>query len=223
MQQIDVFELDGPRFGPAAGGAAEQLVILLHGLGADGNDLISLAPILARTLPKAAFVSPHAPFPCDMAPMGYQWFSLQDHSMDSMLSGARLAAPILNAFIDKELADHGLSEESLALVSFSQGTMMSLHVALRRPQPCAAIVGFSGALVGPETLADEIQSRPPVLLVHGEADPVVPFPAMAAAVAALEANRVPVSAHARPGLGHGIDEQGLAWAVDTLLRAFAPG
>ena len=221
MQQIDVFDLNGPRFGPAAGGAAAQLVILLHGLGADGNDLIALAPILAQALPEAAFVAPHAPFPCDMAPMGHQWFSLQDFSMESMLAGARLAAPILNAFIDAELEKLGLDDGALALVGFSQGTMMSLHVALRRPRACAAIVGFSGLLVGAESLAGEIASRPPVLLVHGEADPVVPFQAMPAAVAALEANRVPVVAQARPGLGHGIDEPGIGYALGALAEAFS--
>ena len=221
MNQGEVFELDGPRVGPAAGGQAAQLVILLHGLGADGNDLISLAPMLARALPEATFVSPHAPFPCDMAPMGRQWFSLQDFSMASMLSGARLAAPILDGFIDAELERHGLGADKLALVGFSQGTMMALHVGLRRAATCAAIVGFSGLLVGPETLAEEIKSRPPVLLVHGQADEVVPFQAMPAAVAALNANQVPVTSHARAGLGHGIDEQGIAFAIDRLLRTFA--
>jgi phospholipase/carboxylesterase len=215
------FDLDGPRFGPAAGGAARQLVVLLHGLGADGNDLIGLAPHLARGLPEAAFVSPHAPFPCDMAPFGRQWFSLQDHGPEAMLAGVRLAAPILDGFIDDELARHGLSDERLALVGFSQGTMTGLYGALRRAEPCAQIVGFSGALIGAERLPQEIRSRPPVLLVHGDADPVVPFPALAAAQAALEASGVPVEAHRRPGLGHGIDEQGLGLAAAALERAFA--
>jgi len=220
-QRISGFDLDGPRFGPAAGGGARQLVVLLHGLGADGNDLIGLAPHLARGLPDAAFVSPDAPFPCDMAPYGRQWFSLQNRAPEAVLAGVRAAAPILDGFLDDELARHGLSDGQLALVGFSQGTMTGLYVGLRRAEPCAQIVGFSGALVGPENLEREIRSRPPVLLVHGEADEVVPFPALAAAQAALETCQVPVETHGRPGLGHEIDQQGLELAAAALERAFA--
>ena len=115
------FDFDGPRFGPASGRAAQQLVVLLHGLGADGNDLISLAPYFAQVLPDAAFVSPHAPFPCDMAPMGRQWFSLQQRTPEAMLGGVRMSAPVLDAFLDAELERHGLTPERLALVGFSQG------------------------------------------------------------------------------------------------------
>jgi len=222
VRVTDVFDLDGPRRAPAAGGAPRELVILLHGLGADGNDLIGLAPHLGRILPHAAFVSPNAPFPCDMAPFGRQWFSLQDRAPQSLLSGVRMAAPILDAFIDRELERHGLHDERLALVGFSQGTMMALHVGLRRARACAQIVGFSGHLVGAETLAEEITCRPPVLLVHGEADEMLPVAALPAAVQALEANAVPVSGHVRPGLGHGIDEQGLLLALEALEQAFAP-
>jgi phospholipase/carboxylesterase len=220
-QRVGGFDLDGPRLGPAAGGAARQLVVLLHGLGADGNDLIGLAPHLARVLPEAAFVSPHAPFPCDMAPFGRQWFSLQDRAPEALRAGVRAAAPILDGFLDDELARHGLGDGRLAIVGFSQGTMTGLHAGLRRAQPCARIVGFSGALVGPEDLEREIRSRPPVLLIHGEADEIVPFPALAAARAALEACRVPVEAHGRPGLGHGIDQQGLELAAAALAQSFA--
>ena len=219
MEQNDLMALDGPRFGPQAGGEATALVILLHGLGADGSDLIALAPGFAQSLPGAAFVAPDAPFPCDMAPFGLQWFSLQESGGDAMLSGARMTAPILDAFIDQELARHGLSDERLALVGFSQGTMMALHVCLRRPQPCAQLVGFSGHLVGAESLAEEIVSRPPVLLIHGDADEIVPVQALPAAVKALKANEVVVESHVRPGLGHGIDPQGLGLAAGALLRA----
>ena len=112
------FDLDGPRWGPAGGGDAGQLVVFLHGLGADGNDLISLAPYFAQVLPDAAFVSPHAPFPCDMAPMGRQWFSLQDLTPNALLGGVRMAAPILDAFLDQELARHGLATDRLAWSDF---------------------------------------------------------------------------------------------------------
>ena len=215
------FDLDGPRFGPAGGGPADSLVVLLHGLGADGNDLIELAPILGQHLPNAAFVSPHAPFPCDMAPYGRQWFSLQDRTQEVILAGVRATAPILDAFLDAELARLGLAADRLALIGFSQGTMMSLHVAPRREAACAAVVGFSGALVGASQLADEIRSRPPVLLVHGDADPVVPFQAMEAARRALAAVGIAVDTERRPGLPHSIDQQGLVRALGHLKAALA--
>ena len=217
---VDFFDLDGPRFGPASGAAAKQLVVLLHGLGADGNDLISLAPLFGQALPDAAFVSPNAPFPCDMAPYGRQWFSLQDRRPEALRAGADLAAPILGSFLDDELAKHGLDNDRLALIGFSQGTMMSLHVALRRAQPCAAVVGFSGLLIDGDRLAAEIVSRPPVLLVHGDADEVLPVQALPAAVAALEANQVTVTHQVRPGLGHGIDEPGIGLGIAHLKAAF---
>ena len=215
------FDLDGPRYGPASGQAPKQLVVLLHGLGADGNDLISLAPYFAQVLPEAAFVSPHAPFPCDMAPFGRQWFSLQERTLETMLGGVRMAAPVLDGCLDAELEKAGLTAERLALVGFSQGTMMALHVGLRREAGPRAIVGFSGALLAPGLLPEEIASRPPVLLIHGAADEVVPAQSLPAAVAALEANQVPVTQELRPGLGHSIDERGLQLAMGFLAEAFA--
>lgn len=213
--------LDGPRRAPAAGGAAKQLIVLLHGVGADGNDLIGLAPYLANALPHAAFVSPHAPFPYDMAPFGRQWFSLMDRSPARILEGIRIATPILDRFLDLELQRHGLRDEQMALVGFSQGTMMALHVGLRRTEPCAGILGYSGILAGADVLAGELRVRPPVMLVHGEEDPVVSFELHRLTVAALEAHGVPVEAHARPGLGHSIDDEGLALGTAFLRRLFA--
>jgi len=210
------FELDGPRFGPAAGGPPEQLVILLHGLGADGQDLIGIAPHWAQVLPNAAFVSPNAPFPCDMAPYGYQWFSVQDRSPEAMLAGVRMAAGPLDAFIDRELGNAGLDESNAALVGFSQGTMMSLFVGPRRQRQLAGIVGFSGRLIAPELLREEIKSRPPVLLAHGTADEVVPYPSMAQAEQGLSAAGIVVEALSCPGIGHGIDQNGLVRAAEFL-------
>jgi phospholipase/carboxylesterase len=215
--------LSGPVRKPASGGAARQLVILLHGVGADGNDLIGLAPYWAPLLPDAEFVAPDAPYPYDMAPFGRQWFSLQDRSPAAILAGVRAAAPILDAFVDAALAARGLDDSALALVGFSQGTMMSLYTGLRRATPAAAILGYSGALVGAELLAQEIRSRPPVLLVHGDADEVVPAAMLPHAVAALRAAGVPVEDLVCPGLGHGIDEAGLRRGGAFLREAFGAG
>lgn len=214
----DALTLDGPRFGPAAGGQPRHLVLLLHGVGADGHDLIGLAPYLAQALPAAVFVSPHGPFPCDMAPMGRQWFSLQDRTPSVLLAGIQASAPILDAFIDAELARYGLTDDKLALVGFSQGTMMSLYVAPRRAKPMAGVVGYSGALAGPERLAGEIKSKPPILLVHGDADPVVPFALMTAAAQGLRAAGIAVETLPRPGLPHSIDEEGIAAGANFLSR-----
>ncbi len=202
--------LAGPNFGPAAGDVPSQLIILLHGLGADGHDLIGLAPHLAELLPHAQFVAPDAPFPYDMAPMGRQWFSVEDRSPESLLAGVEAAAPILREFIDSELSRTGLEPQKVALVGFSQGTMMALHVALRRAEPVAAVVGFSGRLMAAGQLADDIRARPPILLIHGDADPVVPFESLAEAKEALESVGVNVETNSRPALGHSIDEHGLA-------------
>jgi phospholipase/carboxylesterase len=212
--------LDGPRIGPRAGGAAQQLVVLLHGLGADGQDLIDLAEAWAAALPQAAFVAPDAPQPCDMGPYGRQWFSLQDRTPAAMGAGARAAAAGLDAFIDAELAALGLPGTALAIVGFSQGCMMTLFTGLRRKVAPAALIGYSGALLAPESLAADIACRPPVLLVHGEADDIVPSGATRQAEAALRAAGVPVEALYRPGLGHGIDPAGLAAGQATLLRGF---
>jgi len=216
-----LLEIDGPRFDPAGGGKPDSLVVFLHGVGADGNDLIELAPILGDHLPHTAFVSPHAPFPYDGAPMGRQWFSLMERTQEMMLAGVRASAPILDAFLDEELARLGLAADRLALVGFSQGTMMSLYVAPRRATPIAGVVGFSGALVGADLLAAEVRSRPPVLLIHGDADPVVPVQAMEHARRALAAAGIPVEAEIRPHLPHSSDQQGLARALGFLRARFA--
>ncbi len=208
--------LSGPSLPPASGGTPKQLIVFLHGLGSDGNDLIQLAPLFAEIFPDAQFISPNAPFPCDMAPMGYQWFSLQTRDHEALLAGGQQATPHLNAFLDAQLAAYGLTEDKLALVGFSQGTMMSLYTAFRRPAQCAGIVGFSGALIGEITLEEEIKSKPPVCLIHGDADKVVPFQAMENARQILGFLGSDIETHARPGLRHGIDEAGLATALEFL-------
>ncbi len=201
--------LSGPSRPPLSGGKPSRLVILLHGLGADGNDLIGLQQYWGRLVPDAEFISPNAPFPCDMAPYGYQWFSVQDRSPETVLAAVRAVAPSLDAFIDEELQTRGLADKDAALVGFSQGTMMSLYVGLRRERQLAGIVGYSGRLIAPDLLAGELRSRAPVLLVHGTADPVVSFDSLAAAEAGLRQAGVPVETLACPGQGHTIDPQGL--------------
>jgi len=213
-----LLSLEGPSQPPRTGGKPKSLVVLLHGLGADGNDLIGLAPHWAPLLPETEFLSPHAPFPCDMAPYGRQWFSLQDRNPARVLAAVRAAATILDGFLDDALAERGLDAGRLALVGFSQGTMMSLHVGLRRPASVAGILGFSGRLLGPEFLAEELRSKPPVFLVHGNADELVPFESLALAKSALEEHGVPVETLARPGLGHGIDDTGLSRGGQFLRR-----
>jgi phospholipase/carboxylesterase len=144
-----------------------------------------------------------------MAPYGFQWFSAQDRSPQAVLAGVRAAAPMLDAFIDDALAERGLTASELALVGFSQGTMMALFVGLRRPAAAAGIVGYSGRLLAPELLPDELRSRPPVLLVHGTEDPLVPYGSLAAAETALKAVEVAVETLTCPGIGHSIDPEGL--------------
>jgi phospholipase/carboxylesterase len=213
--------LSGPSQSPHSGGTPKRLVILLHGLGADGNDLIGLAPYWAPLLPDAEFLSPNAPFPCDTAPFGYQWLSARDPSPEARLAGARTAAGILNDFIDESLEVRGLSDSELALVGFSQGTMMSLFVGPRRERQLAGIVGFSGRLIAPQVLGEEIRSRPPILLVHGTDDPTVPYSSMAEADGALKTVGVSVETLACPGIGHAIDGDGLQAGGAFLKRVLS--
>lgn len=196
-------------FHPKSGGAPKQVVLLLHGLGSDGRDLIGLAPEFAKVLPDAVFVSPDAPFRCDMAPMGYQWFSLQSWGYDSMLNGIRTAAPILRKFMDEQLKKYKLPASKLALAGFSQGSMMSLYTGPRYPDAIAGVLGYSGALVGAESPA-EIKHKVPVCLIHGEADMVVPVTAYHFARQQLENLGFPVSGHTTPFLPHGIDGGGIS-------------
>ena len=218
-------ELDGPRLEPRSG-AAKQLVVFLHGYGADGNDLIEIGRAWQTLLPQAAFVSPHAPEPCGQAQVGRQWFGLTFRDPNERWHGVNKAGPVLDRFLDAELARRNLPPSALALVGFSQGTMMALHAGLRRAVPPAGIVGYSGTLVLPEDadpdiLAGEIRGRPPVLLVHGDQDQMIPVQALSMAASGLSALDVPVQWHISPGVGHGIDQEGLRQGGEFLAKAFA--
>jgi len=215
-------ELDGPRLAPRSG-KAKQLVVFLHGYGADGNDLIEIGRAWQSLLPDAAFVSPHAPHPCGQAPMGREWFPLTFRNVEERWTGVNMAAPVLQSFLDAELKRHALPPSALALVGFSQGTMMALHVGLRRAVAPAAIVGYSGMLVvpedvTPEAFAAEITSRPPVLLVHGDSDDLIPVQALFQAAQGLAALGIPAQWHISRGVGHGIDQEGLRQGGEFLSR-----
>lgn len=216
--------IDGPRIAPRSG-TAKQLVVFLHGYGADGNDLISLGREWQALLPDAAFVSPNAPEPVPGYPAGRQWFGLTFRDPDERWRGVTKARPVLDEFLDAELTRNNLPPSALALVGFSQGTMMALHTGLRRPA-LAAIVGFSGVLVTPTNqeaaaaAASEITVKPPVLLVHGDQDEVIPAQALFLSAQGLGGMGLAVEWHLSQGIGHGIDGDGLRLGGAFLQRAF---
>lgn len=214
--------LAGPAFGPAAGGDADRLMVVLHGVGADGADLIGLAPYFAQVVPGARILAPDGPEPCDMAPVGRQWFSLQDRDPAALYAELERVRPDVDAFIDENLSRLDLAPDRLILAGFSQGAMTALHVGLRRTPGPAAILSFSGALVGRNRLAREIRCHPPVFIVHGEDDTVVPVQSARDAERTLLADGVDVQAHVLPGLGHGIDERALGLAARFLGRVAGP-
>lgn len=208
------------RLQPLSGRAPTAAVILLHGLGDSGAGLIDLGVAWRELLPDAVFVAPDAPQPCDMAPFGYQWFSLQDRSPAAILRGVQQAAPVLNHYIDSIVAHYQLTEQRVALVGFSQGTMMSLYIGPRRAKALGGILGYSGALIGSETLLTETQSKPPVLLVHGMQDDVVPFAAMRHAELSLKTAGIAVQSLPCPHLAHSIDQAGLRAGAQFLRKIF---
>lgn len=216
---------------PDSGKPARQLVVLLHGYGSNGDDLIGLAPYFSQALPDAAFYSPHAPEPWEGGMFGgRQWFSLAGYDPEafrrnpetmaglerSFFDGATRSAEALNTFMDRILSEHGIAARQLALIGFSQGTMMALHTAPRRADALGGVVGFSGAIVSGDRLAGEAKSRPPFLLVHGDADPVVPVEALDEVQKALQSARIPFQSHVVPDLQHGIDPTGAALAAQFL-------
>jgi phospholipase/carboxylesterase len=204
---------------PLSGGDPKQIVVLLHGYGSNGRDLISLAPYWQQKLPDAVFVSPDAPFPCEMmVDGGFQWFSLQDYTPVTLLQGAEEAHPHLDNYLDSLVDKYGITDENLALAGFSQGTMMSLFTGPRRKNRIAGILGYSGALVGGGGL--KAAQKPPVHLIHGEDDSVVPLAAYHHARDILEKTRFEISGYTTPRLAHSIDEKGIESGGDFLARIF---
>jgi phospholipase/carboxylesterase len=213
------------RIKPAHGAKPKQVVIFLHGLGDSGSGgLLTIGQMWQQELPECEFLCPDAPFPHDMMPEefgGRQWFSLRSFAPNDVARGVREAAPILDQYIDHVLETRGIASERLALVGFSQGTMMALHVALRRSAPLACIVGYSGMMADTGSLAAEKKSAPPILLVHGMQDDVVPFVAMSVSEQALKSAQIPVQTLACPGLAHSIDDAGLKAGMQFLKQHFS--
>ncbi len=207
--------LEGPELAPLSGNA-KQLIILMHGLGSNGSDLIELAPIMQTMLPDAHFISPNGVEPYDMAPFGYQWSSLQDRTPEILYAELERVRPRIRNYIISKLDQFKLLPQNLALVGFSQGTFTALHVALRLEEEIGCIVGFSGGVIAPEMLGREILSKPPICLVHGVEDDVVDISLMYSTETLLKELGVPVQSHTIPNLQHSIDSNALTIAINFI-------
>lgn len=212
--------LDGPRHDARSSEPAQKLIVLLHGYGADGNDLIELAKIWGPLVPDAAFVAPHAPDACCIAPSGRQWFDLSTKDPQAYQQGVLAVAPALNKFIDQEVARLQIKAKDVLLAGFSQGAMMALHVGLRRSIPPKGILSLAGRLISPHLLEKEIMGTPPVCLIHGEDDEVVPIFNMVQAEKALRGFDIELSTLKRPGLAHNIDEESVHFAGNFITKVF---
>lgn len=217
----DLSELTGPEAATASGGPAKQLIIFVHGYGANGQDLIALAQYFAQVAPDAAFISPDAPYRCDGAPGGFQWYDVWMKDPAERLAAIRAAGEIFDNFVTNQLARYELSEDQLVLVGFSQGTMMSLFTAPRREKAVAGIVGYSGRMEAPDRLEEEIRSKPRVVMVHGDSDELLAVSEMETAANTLRKCGVDIETHVRPGLGHGIDEEGIRVGVGFVQKVLS--
>ncbi len=208
--------LTGPSRSSRSGLPADSVMIMLHGLGANGDDLISLAGLFAGPLPNTFFYSPNAPDPYDKAPSGFQWYSISDDL--SKTDGLYRAAESVNAYVDQVLAHHRLEPSRCVLLGFSQGTILALHVALRRPAPLAGVLGYSGLLMAADKLKEEMASRPSICLIHGADDRLLPHEATKEANALFTELKVPNEGHILPNLGHSIDQRGIDLGIGFLRK-----
>jgi len=203
----------------APSGTTKSLVIVLHGYGADGADLLGLADPLQPHMPDTTFIAPDAPNKCSGNPFGYEWFPipwLDGASEAAAAAGMAQSVLDINAFIDAKMAEEGVTAAQTILMGFSQGTMMSLYIAPRRAEPLAGVVGFSGRLLEPEKLQSELRSRPPVLLIHGDQDQMVPVASLPEAADYLSAAGFEVFTHISKGTAHGIAPDGLGVALQFM-------
>lgn len=205
----------------AKSGSADSLVVFIHGYGADGNDLIGLAEPMSNELPNTTFISPHAPNICTMNPMGKEWFPIPMIDMTSEEFAHEImlkSVAQFQAWLDAQMVAHGVTPDRVVLVGFSQGTMLALHAGPRRTDMLACIVGFSGRLLAPESLEDEMQTKPPILLIHGDMDMVVPATDMAKASDAMTRAGFEVLTHISSGMAHGIAPDGLGLSVQFIKK-----
>ena len=214
-------KLSGPMLPPKSGNAATQLMVLLHGYGADGADLMGLGYHWRDLFPSTVFVSPNAPWPCGRNPSGYEWFPLLEDKIGGRITGAAVARPIIVNFLIDLWAQTGLTARDTILCGFSQGAMMALHVGTSLDQPLKAVVAFSGALIPPEGFGEPQYARPPMAVIHGERDQVVEPNLSISAAHTLEAAGFGVSLHISKGSGHGIAPDGLDFATAFLLATGA--
>ncbi len=206
---------------PAASGITKSVVVFLHGYGADGEDLLGLADPLGPHLPDTTFIAPDAPEKCAGNPFGYQWFPiprLDGSSEGEMIAGIKAAREDISVFLEQVLEQEGVAPENLIVFGFSQGTMMTLDVVPRFSTPIGGIVGFSGRLLDPEDFANHVKSTPPVLLVHGNQDEMVPFDHFHEAGQALEAAGFDIYGHVMNNTGHSIAPDGLSVALTFMIH-----
>lgn len=213
--------LSGPMLPPRSGDKPRQVVVLLHGYGSDGSDLIALASHWQDLLPDALFVSPNGPENVPGHPMGYQWFSLDVDRIESRTIGLPMARPIVVEFLHALWAQTGLSARDTLIVGFSQGAMVALHVGTSLDEPLMGIIAFSGAFVPPAGFYDGSKARPPICLVHGDMDNVVDPRLSAEAAEALRKAGFEVNYHVDHGVGHGISPDGLAFASGFIAGVVA--
>ncbi len=209
--------LTGPEIRPRSGNPPKRIILLFHGLGVSGYNLIDIAGVMNRFIPDTHFIAPNAPYPYDLgtaSPNEYQWFSRRLRTEEAAVEGLRNLEPIVNEFVDKQLEKFGLKEENMAVLGFSQGTMVALHCFLRRSKPIALIAGFSGSLIAPQLLSKELKSKPPVVLFHGEDDEVLPINLMYDAGKALKDAGIDVETHSYSNLAHSIGQEGFEKAID---------